>query len=135
MADSIELIQRWLEGFNTRDIEGMLAVADPEIVMRPMRWVPRSEYRGHEGLRAWFADVLASGNASTVTVDAIELLADGRIAVEGTLSEEATPFVGLYEIGGERIVAVQGYLSERALLERLGVLKDRPGTVESGQVT
>ena len=123
MADPLELIERWLEGFNDRDEERLLAVAHPDIVLRPMRWVPHAEYRGHAGVRAWLADMLASGNDATVTPDTVRSLGEGRVAVEGVLDDLALRFVGIYEIRDDRIAAVRAYLSDPELLAQLGILE------------
>jgi ketosteroid isomerase-like protein len=123
VSDPIELVDHWIQGFNARDEERVLAVAHPEIVLRPMRWVPRAEYRGHDGVREWLRDVAASANATTVTVDTVRLLSDGRVVVEGALDDQTARFVGLYAFRDARIVAVRAYLSDRELLEHLGILE------------
>jgi hypothetical protein len=83
MDDPLELVHRWLEGFNARDAEAMLAVAHREIVLRPMRLGMLAEYHGHDGVRAWLAAVCASPVQPTVTVSRMRLLPGGRVAVGG----------------------------------------------------
>jgi hypothetical protein len=101
----------------------MLAVAHREIVLRPMRLGMLAEYHGHDGVRAWLAAVCASPVQPTVTVSRMRLLPGGRVAVEGKLAGLEMDFVGLYEVGENRIATVRGYMSDRELLEQLGVLE------------
>lgn len=44
MGDPRHTVLRWLVAYNARDVAGALALAHPEIVIRPMRWVPAREY-------------------------------------------------------------------------------------------
>jgi ketosteroid isomerase-like protein len=123
VTDPIEPIRRWLEGFNARDVERMVAVAHPEIELRPMRWVQRAEYRGHAGVRQWLADITASGHDSTVSAETIRSAPDGRIVVEGAVSDDGGRFIALYEVRDDRIASVRAYLSDRELLEHVGLLE------------
>jgi ketosteroid isomerase-like protein len=45
-SEPIDLVRRWLEAFNERDVSGLLAVAHPDIVVRPIRLGGRRQYRG-----------------------------------------------------------------------------------------
>lgn len=72
VADARDLVKRWLTAFNSRSVEGLLAVAHPEIVLRPLRWVPGREYRGHDGVRKWVDDLTASPHASTLTPTSLD---------------------------------------------------------------
>lgn len=49
MNDDAALVIRWLDAFNRREVEDLLEVAHPTLVLRPMRWVElsgRSDARG-----------------------------------------------------------------------------------------
>lgn len=128
-VDPTEIVERFLDGYNRRSIDSMLAVVHREIVLRPLRWVPRREYRGHDGLREWLAAVRATPHAVPVTLVAVRELEAGRLLVEGTLDDsEDTPFAAVYELRDDRIVAVSAYLSEPDLLERVGVLSRLEGS-------
>jgi ketosteroid isomerase-like protein len=55
---SEELVRRAVAAFMTRDLDGILAVADPDIELRSLLTEPeRPLYHGHEGVRDWFAAV------------------------------------------------------------------------------
>jgi ketosteroid isomerase-like protein len=49
------LVRRAVEAFMARDLDGILAVAAPEIELRSLLTeAERPLYRGHEGVRDWF---------------------------------------------------------------------------------
>ena len=58
---NVGLVRRLYEAFAERDLEGMMAVTSPDLEWFPPQtasMVERTEpYRGHEGLRTYFADV------------------------------------------------------------------------------
>ncbi len=54
-----EVVRRAVAACLDRDLDGILAVADPEIVVRSLLTEPeRSLYHGHQGVRDWFGAVL-----------------------------------------------------------------------------
>jgi uncharacterized protein len=56
----IEVVREVFEAFAVRDIEGVIALADPDVVFTAVTGgvLGRAEpYRGHEGLREYFRDV------------------------------------------------------------------------------
>jgi hypothetical protein len=133
MTDPIELAQRWIEAFNARDADELLAVAHPEIVLRPLRWGVRSEYRGHAGVREWFAAIEASPEATTVTPDRLRLFGRDRVVVEGEIDGVDARFVALYALRDDRLAEVHAYMSDREMLEQLGLLDEPAAPDESGR--
>jgi ketosteroid isomerase-like protein len=52
---SEEVVLRAVAAFMARDLDGLLALADPQIVLRSLLTEPeRPLYHGHEGVREWF---------------------------------------------------------------------------------
>jgi ketosteroid isomerase-like protein len=52
---SEEVVRRAVVAFMARDLDGILAVADPGIELRSLLTEPeRPLYHGHEGVRDWF---------------------------------------------------------------------------------
>jgi ketosteroid isomerase-like protein len=52
---SAEIVLRAVAAFMARDLDGLLALADPQIVLRSLLTEPeRPLYHGHDGLREWF---------------------------------------------------------------------------------
>jgi ketosteroid isomerase-like protein len=55
---SEELVLRAVNAFRAKDLDGILAVADEEIVLRSLLTeAERPLYYGHEGVRDWFDNV------------------------------------------------------------------------------
>ena len=51
-------VRRWVDAFDARDIEGMLACLDPEVRFHPLRLNGLDgSYRGHGGVQRWFAQL------------------------------------------------------------------------------
>jgi ketosteroid isomerase-like protein len=60
MARNADIVRQVFDAFSRRDLQALIALSDPEIVFQPQtgRLAGRDEpYRGHEGLRAYLADV------------------------------------------------------------------------------
>jgi hypothetical protein len=127
VTEAEDVVTGWLDAYRARDLTGLLGRAHPEIVLRPLRWVPRTEYRGHDGIRAWLADVVASPHVGGVTVACVQTSDPACVVVEGTLDDEGTAFTAFFKLREGRIAGVVAYLSERAFLEQLGVLRDAAG--------
>jgi ketosteroid isomerase-like protein len=121
-ADAVQTVRMWLDAYVRRDADDLVRLADPDIVIRPFRWVPEREYRGAAGVRAWIAAVRASPSVTTMRFNDVREDAPGRVIVEGVLDDEQTAFTSLVEVVGGRIASVRAYWSECELLERLGVL-------------
>lgn len=55
---NLELLRRWIEAFNARDIEAMLALCDPSIEFHSVfAAVGGASYRGHDELRRWHREL------------------------------------------------------------------------------
>jgi hypothetical protein len=54
-AGNVELHRRVVDAFNERDVEGIVALCDPQIELRSA--VTATVYEGHEGVRRWHRDL------------------------------------------------------------------------------
>jgi ketosteroid isomerase-like protein len=55
---SASIARRAVEAFMAKDLDGILALADPEVVVRSLLTeAERPLYYGHEGVRDWFDSV------------------------------------------------------------------------------
>ena len=55
---NVELLRRWIEAFNSRDIEAVIALCDPAIEFRSVvAAVGGGVYYGHDGMRRWHRDL------------------------------------------------------------------------------
>ena len=118
-----DLIRRYVGTFNRHDIDELITLTDPEIVAFPLV-IPgvRRRYAGHQGLRHWIRDVVASDVGYSVVVREVRQLEPQRWALLGELViDEApvSPFASLLSLVDGLIEEVREYLSEEDLLRQL----------------
>jgi len=84
--ENVESVKRFLDAYNRRDVEGMLAELDPEVEWHPA--LPEAlmgrgpaVYRGHGGVRSMFADLYGAFAELHVEVSEIRDLGDQVLAV------------------------------------------------------
>jgi len=121
-----ELARRFIDGFNRRDAEALVALSHPRIEFLPTILVgQRAVYHGHEGLRRWVQDLNASGAAHEVRVRTVRTIAPDRFAVltEVLLDGELlSPSAMIASLEDGLIVRAKAYLSDERTLIRVGVL-------------
>lgn len=121
-----EMGRRWIEAFNRRDADALIALAGAEIAFHPTPLAgARRTYRGHEGLRLWLADVAATGLRHTVEATVIRRSSSGELVVSGEIlhdGEVVSPFSMRFRLRDARFVEAWAYLSDEALLNLLGRL-------------
>ncbi len=54
--ENVELFRRGLDAFNRGDLEAWLATIHPEVSFAPIRSSVEGTYRGHAGVRRFFAE-------------------------------------------------------------------------------
>jgi ketosteroid isomerase-like protein len=58
MSEAADIVRRSFARLNANDIDGALELMDPEVQFRDVPAIPGSSvYRGHEGIRRWWATV------------------------------------------------------------------------------
>jgi len=124
-----ELGRRFIEGFNRRDADALVALVHPELEFLPTVLVgQRAVYHGHDGLRRWVADLVASDAAHKVRVREVREIAPDRYVVltEVLIGGEVTsPSAMLATTRDGLIVTAKAYLSDEQTLIRVGVLPPR----------
>jgi uncharacterized protein (TIGR02246 family) len=59
--ENVEVVQRWAEAFNRRDLDAFLELMDPDVEMVPIlariEGTEGNTYRGREAVRQWIADL------------------------------------------------------------------------------
>jgi len=54
----IEVLRRWTDGFNARDLEAQIELCDPEIELHSaFAAIGGTVYHGHDGIRRWQKDL------------------------------------------------------------------------------
>jgi ketosteroid isomerase-like protein len=126
--ENVGCAHRAYEAFNRRDLDALLALMDPEVNLTT-RFVERIDsYHGHDGVRAWWEDLLRVFPDFTVEIvevrDVGELTVNAvRVRGHGLGSE--TPFEeSVWQVGGWRAgkaISWHSYGSEAEALEAAGL--------------
>jgi hypothetical protein len=118
---------RFIDAFNRRDAEQLVALADPDIYFYPTELVgARRVYRGHDGLRRWVADLEASEIDHRVrlrevrALDESHFLVLSEVVMDGESVSPSAMLASLGDTGG--ILQAHAYLSDEQMLARLGLL-------------
>lgn len=120
----------FVEAFNDRDADELVALAHRRIVFRPTALVGRRRtYHGHVGLRRWVAELEAMPVEFRLHVREIRpqrpsgFLVLSTLHVGEDLITDSAMIAALHE---GRIIEAHSYLSDEAMLVRLGLIPDAP---------
>lgn len=112
-----ELVSTWVDAFNRRELDGMLACMAADVRFHPLRLsgIERS-YRGHDGVRTWLSQLEAMGHDHRIALSELRGGSDGEVLAVGLLrlKEEDDPSrIWLLErIDKGLIVAAHHYLTD-----------------------
>ena len=121
------LVLGWVDAFNERDLEGMLARFDPAVRFHPLRLggLDRS-YLGHDGVRRWFARGTQLRHEHLIVLSDVRGAGDGKVLAVGALTLAGNfalaSFCALHRIADGLIVAAHQYLTDPDMLEHLGLI-------------
>jgi hypothetical protein len=119
-------VRTWAQAVNARDVEAVVAHSHPEIELHPMQIAVSAHYSGHDGVRAWLRDVVASDLGHQVAYRGIRTLPDGRVALFGEVCLEGTvisPYTLLATIRDDKIALTRSYLADEETLRTLKLLR------------
>jgi limonene-1,2-epoxide hydrolase len=80
-STDVELVERFVDAFNRRDMEALLALCDVEIEL----YSPAGPLRGHEGVRRWAIKQWEGSTPVEAAIDRLEEADDGRVVEHGRL--------------------------------------------------
>jgi ketosteroid isomerase-like protein len=128
VAQNAEIVRRVFAAFSRRDVDGLLALCDPEIVFVPPtgRLAGRDEpYRGHEGLRTYLSDVarvwqeLRSEPDEYIEIDD-RVLCTGRVYAWGLGRVIDAPAGWVWRLRDGLVIEGHIYETRRAAYEAVG---------------
>lgn len=126
-AEAVQLVERYIGAYTRRDLDGMLAVMDENVVSYPAPLFGHRPHFGHAGVRGWWAAMLASNERYDVQVTEIRQIGSDRIAilgeVHGAAGKPLSPWAVLIRVRNGVIVESRSYLSDKELLAELGLLE------------
>ena len=79
--ENLERTQRAVDAFNRRDVDAFLALCDPdvELTSRLLEVDGGDPYRGHDGVRTWWENLLALASDYSAEID--ELRDHGEVTI------------------------------------------------------
>ena len=123
--DAVRLAERYVGAYTARDLDAMLAVLDENVVSHPAPLYGHRPHVGHAGVREWWSAVVASGVWYGVAVNEVRQIGRDRIAILGEMSTDSGsrigPWAAILRVRGGLIAESRTYLSERDLLDDLGL--------------
>ena len=128
--ENVELHRRGIEAFNQRDLDGFLALMDPNVEFTPYeRALERpGPYRGHADTRVWWANAFEPFADVRVELDAVREFGEITIAIgrlRGTGAGSGAPFdrpwCGAAKWRDEKMVWWYAYGSEDEALKAVGL--------------
>jgi uncharacterized protein len=128
--ENVEIVRRTLEAYAGGDLEEMLSYFDPEGELHSaiIGGAEGRVYRGHNGLRRWFAETQESFEELRTELTEFRDLGDrvvgfGHIHARGRESglelDSATGWV--FELRAGNVVKAQGFLNPAHALEAAGL--------------
>ncbi len=123
-------VSRWIDSFNVRDLDGMLACMSPEVRFYPLRLNGLERYyRGHPGVRDWFTRLTELDHRYRIDLRNIRGERDGEvIAIGELLLEDGDParFWARDQVEDGQIVVAHHYLTDPDIFEDIGSQPPRP---------
>jgi ketosteroid isomerase-like protein len=127
-----ELIRGMVDGWNGGDVEALLRVFDPDVEVRPAlsAFMASTVYRGHEGVRTWYAET--NGPWAQLHVDAERFIEAGdrsvvimalHARVPGGEIDVAARIAHVVTVRGDAIVRLDGYDDPDRALAAVGLLE------------
>lgn len=131
-SDSEGLVSQWIESFNVRDLDGMLACMSAEVRFYPLRLSGLERYyRGHDGIRSWFADLAKRRHRHRIALHNLRADPEGVVIAIGELrldeDSEPTRFWAREQIEDGAIVVSHHYLTDPDILEGIRAPRRPPG--------
>ena len=120
-------VRRWAQAVNARDTDALNAESDPSIDVYPLQIATVSgHYIGHDGMRRWLDDMVASDIGHQVEFVGIRTLPDGRVALFGELYVEGkliSPYSLIATVRSGKVTSMRSYLTDEQTMEHLKLLR------------
>jgi ketosteroid isomerase-like protein len=130
MSEIVDVVRRSNEAFNRGDLEGMLALSDPEIEVEDIPELPEAKvFRGHEGLRElmalnwepWEAVVVGVERLIEVDQETVLVLSRNRWKVRESGVEIVQARASIFTVRNGRITRARFYANQALALEAAGI--------------
>jgi ketosteroid isomerase-like protein len=126
--ENVEAFKRGLEAGNRGDVDGLLAVLDPEVAwhsaLHALLVGEATVFRGHDGVREMLGDLYDAFGEIRIEISEFRdlgnrLVATGRTLARGGTSgaDVQTPIGFVTEFKDGKAISIQGYLDPKEALE------------------
>jgi ketosteroid isomerase-like protein len=114
MSDNVELVKQSFEAMRAWDVDGLLRLYDPDVEYLPLTGtrVEGDGYRGHEGVRAYFAEVRElwdlmepEGHDYQEVGDCVVVAGSCRVRGRASGAEDHLPCAWVVQVRGGTIVS------------------------------
>jgi ketosteroid isomerase-like protein len=131
--ENIDVVRRWVELFNTRDIAAMLRLSDPSIEFHSVfAAVGGAIYRGHDQMRRWHRDLQETwGEEIRLEPEAYFDLGEDTLTFymyyargQHSGAEVAMPAASVVRVRDGLITYVKAYSQRAEALSDLGLTED-----------
>jgi ketosteroid isomerase-like protein len=121
MPSDFDVVRRWFDAFNRRDLEALLGLAHPEISLSPLQVHGTEFVLGHEGVAGVWARMEGVGLDHRIELTGLHTLEDGRTAAVGLVKPGDVDFIGIYRIEDGLVREGQNRFAGDDTLRRLGI--------------
>jgi ketosteroid isomerase-like protein len=129
---NVELHRRFIEAYNARDLEALIASADPSVEFHSaFANVAGTVYHGHDGIREFFVGLESAWGEIRLEPEAYFDLGESTLAVgvlhgRGALTgaEVAMPITSLLTWRNGLMVYAKSYVRREDALRELGISQD-----------
>jgi ketosteroid isomerase-like protein len=128
-SERVELVHELTEALNRGDVDAFLAHVTEDMVYVPRRATVEGEYRGHDGIRRFFADNAEAFEVFRIELDEVRELDDDRILLFGTVHvrgrgagvDAEVPMAGVATSRGDKFVSWEDFGERRKALDAVGL--------------
>jgi ketosteroid isomerase-like protein len=126
----VDVVRRSNDAFNRRDVEGVIALSDPEIEVEDIPALPDARsFRGHEGLRElltinwepWEAVVVEAERLIEVDDETVLMLTRNRWTVRESGVEIVQERASIFTVHGGKITKARFYANQSDALRAAGI--------------
>jgi len=127
-AENLEVSERIVQAFNDGDVEAVLAEMHPDVEFIPRRAPVQGAFRGHEGIREFFADNAESFDVFHVTQEEVRDHGDHIVGVgtlrvrgKGSGAEAVVPTAVVLTFAQGKVVRFEEFGERARALEAAGL--------------
>jgi ketosteroid isomerase-like protein len=127
MPDRLEIVRESIAALNRRDVDTAVGVFASDSEWWPLRSSTEGPYRGHDGIRAWFADTDEMFEYLRAEVEEAHELGDvvlafGRLEVKGRESGAAVELVisWVFRFAGDKVIWAKSFADRDEAIAECG---------------